>query len=479
MKKLLPVIITAALAGTILWACKDPNVDPGTKTDPELTDDCRWIYDQLCESYYWNDAVKKATPKANLPYDEFLEDLLSKLSGAKDITENPATIDGGYYDDGSRYIYSYVDRTSASRSSESVEMTFGFGFEAFFRDKAKGLYCFLITWVQPDGPAEKAGLKRGAWIYQYNGRDITYDDYEDFFYQVYRLEGGDSMTLTDKDGTTKYSLTAAMTSINPIIFKGMVTSPGGNEAAYLVYNAFETGEDGEFDADLRNAFAEFKKAGAKELILDLRYNHGGYVSCCQILTSLAANVSTGQTFAKLQYNSSVNKNNPEVIRFRNEPNSLKRNKIYVLATKASASASEMVISSLRGVNIDVVHIGAQTEGKNVGMDLKSKVIDGYSYEMWPITFKIKNAKDFCDYAGGFKPIYDIDEFKYRNTVGVFELGDPEEELLKQALIHIDGGTPSQKASRAGNEDIDMIDNPLKTNRGGAKVVRNEAGEVQL
>lgn len=482
MRRPLQIILTAVLFAAPLWACSYPDVDPdpGKPSDTGLTGVRKWIYDQLCEWYYWNDAVKKATPPSDVNYEDFLENLLANLKGAQDNTENPPTMDG-YYSGSTRHIYSYIERTAATRA-EGESMTFGFGFEPFWLDKDKELYCFLITWIQPDGPADKAGLKRGSWIHKYNGKGITFNDYVDFFYQVYRLDGSLTMNLTEENGES-YRITAGSMKIDPIIYNDVVESPKKKKAAYLVYNEFENGENGEYDTRLRNVFAEFKSAGAEHLILDLRYNPGGYVSCCQLLTTLAANVDANQIFAKLQYNGSINKTNPTILRFRKgekEENRLGLSKIYVLATGGSASASEMVINSLRGVGIEVIHIGQQTNGKNVGMDRlpannKTITFDGYNYEMWPITFKIKNNKDFCNYAGGFTPDYLIDEFRNRNTVGVLELGNPNEELLKAALTLIDGGKPVvDKATRA--EDPYTVSNPLRIERGGAKIVRDENGE---
>ncbi len=501
MRRFIPVLFTL-FAAAALWSChKDPGVDTPGKTDPvKLSAENQWIYDQLCKYYYWNDAVKSATPKSGLEYDVFLDKLLTNLKGAQDDTENPATIDGYYYYDQynkkQHQIYSYIDRYEKMRSeSESIAETFGFGFEAFYTDDTHKLFCFLITWTQPGGPAETAGLERGMWIYKYNGSSITYDEYETFFYHVYALDGAATMTLAEKDGTP-HTVASEQMRITPILKTDVLTSPAeGKKVAYLAYNAFETGDNYEFDNDLRSAFAEFKTAGVQELVLDLRYNHGGYVSCCQLLTSMAANVTKNNIFAKLQYNKSTTGTNPEITYFidgteRNprvgESNRLKLDRVFVLATGESASASEMVISSLRGVDIEVVHIGDRTEGKNVGMDLKTKTIGNYDYEMWPITFKIKNAKNFCDYAGGFEPDYLIDEFRNRNEPRVYLLGDPEEELLKAALMIIDGDKDevvvddSRAAAKTRSEDApQMIDNPLRINRGGAKVIRNEDGELVL
>ncbi len=254
---------------------------------------------------------------------------------------------------------------------------------------------------------------------------------------------------------------------SPIIHHEVMTTTGGKKVAYLFFNEFEWGAQQsngtfEFENDLRKVFGEFKNAGASELVLDLRYNPGGYVHTCQILTSLIGNVSTTDVFAKSLRNDDIQEawsaagysgtiDNPQIDHFVNESNSLKLSKVYILATRSSASASEMVINALRGADVDVVHIGERTNGKNVGMDLLETTIDDYSYQMRPITFKILNAKDFTDYANGFAPNHLVDELD--EVLGVkdarlHEFGNPEELLLEKALGLIDPAM-ARSAGRAG------------------------------
>uniref|UniRef100_S0DDL8 Putative S41 family peptidase n=1 Tax=termite gut metagenome TaxID=433724 RepID=S0DDL8_9ZZZZ len=460
-----------------------------------LTGINKWVYETLEKWYYWNDAVKAATlPSNSLAYDEFLNTLLLDLDGAQDDTENPPTIDGNYYANGDRYVYSYILQTSATRAA-SEETTFGFDIEPFYisKDDANRLG-FLVKWVQPDGPADLAGIKRGMWIYQYAGANIYLSQYETFWYQLHYQQGGNTMTLTD-DADNEYDLTAASMKVTPILYHDVITSDEGKKVAYLVYNQFERGEvvgrgDGEYDNDLRELFGEFKAAGATELVLDLRYNPGGYVSSCQILTSLSGAVGASDVFAKLLRNDDIrevyNVANPEVANFLDEPNSLGLDKIYVLETSYSASASEMVINALRGVLGDnaIVHIGTKTEGKNVGMDLLEQTVGAYDYEMWPITFKIMNAKDFCNYAGGLTPNYLKNEYwDIINTEGgvLREFGDPEERLLNAALTLIDGGqvvddTSSRAAQTRAATGATEMKQPAKIlnnpRQGGAKYIPN-------
>jgi hypothetical protein len=514
MKKILCIICVAALAVFPLSSCKETGVDSGRNNGKnpggqgvkpsDLSEECEWIYDELCDDYYWRDAVKAVSPKSGLEYDEFLTDLLSNLPNARDVSENPPTIDGSYiYRNGTftrdAVCYSYVDRFGAdTRADDGTEMLFGFDVMSVSgKLSGKGQLALLVMWVQPGSPAAEAGIKRGTWIEKYNGADIYQAQSNALWNQLHNLTGGTTMNISD-DSNRQYVIDARSMKNDPILFSDVLTR-SGKKIAYLVYNQFiqgAIGADGwgEFDNELRRVFGTFKTAGATELVLDLRYNHGGAVSSSRLLSSLAGDVSASQTFASLIFNKDAAKDNrwenPEIMPFLNEPNSLELDNIYVLATSSSASSSELVINSLRGVlgntsdhlkNRAVTHIGDRTEGKNVGMTLSEKTIGKYRYEMWPITFKSENAVGFCDYAGGFEPNYYLEEFNDVYTNGtLYPFGDPNERLLKAALTLIAGGTvdPDPK-TRAGEASMTVHPMPHNQRRGGAKIYLDEGGQPIL
>ena len=105
--------------------------------------------------------------------------------------------------------------------------------------------------------------------------------------------------------------------------------------------------------------------GVRDLVLDLRYNGGGLVGVAQHLASLIAGVRTnGQVFAEYFHNDK-NATRNRVLRFEPKPHALGLERLVVITTGASASASELVINALKPF-IPVVVIGSRTYGKPVG-----------------------------------------------------------------------------------------------------------------
>ncbi len=121
---------------------------------------------------------------------------------------------------------------------------------------------------------------------------------------------------------------------------------------------------------------------------------------------------------------------------------LSNKRIYCLTTINTASASEMVINSLRGIGFDVTTIGSTSRGKNVGSEEHSASFDGYTYTFYPIMMQIYNALLESDYSSGFTPeasniIYEDYPF--------YDYGEGE-PLFDRAMELIEGEATKSKAS---------------------------------
>lgn len=296
-----------------------------------------------------------------------------------------------------------------------------------------------IAYVYANSPAARAGLQRGDIILEVNG-------------QVPNPDTGISFTETStlkvkkRDSGTEESITmtSELLDINPIISTKVIDT-NGIKIGYVCFNVFLS------DAAplLDQTFNYLKNEGVQEMVLDLRYNGGGDVSVAQHLGSLLApSTAIGKVFSKQVYNQKNSANNKERY-FEDKPARLNLNRLVVITTGSTASASELIINGLRPF-MEVKLVGDTTVGKNVG----SAVFTHLNYAFLPIIFESRNANDESDYYNGFVPDYLSDDDLSR------DFGDPQEASLAAAINYLlNGSFPAAQRRQARRESPLWQDTP--------------------
>ena len=300
-----------------------------------------------------------------------------------------------------------------------------------------------VRYVLPSTSAESANLKRGDLFYAVNGTPLTISNWRSLLglnnYTLNLATYNDNGTATtDDDSIDSTNETVSLNKVpyteNPV-FKTKILQVESQNVGYLMYNAFTSN----FDNELINAFSYFQANNVQHLVIDLRYNPGGSVNSATILGSLVAGEPEGQPFVKLQYNN-LHQGDNTTYDFTNQGNSLNLNKVYVLATKSSASASELVINSLSAYLDDVIHIGTNTTGKSqASITLydspnfrRTNADPRHTYAMQPLVAISVNKNNDVVPADGLTPTIPLAE--EINNLGI--LGDENEPLLAEALAHI-------------------------------------------
>ena len=320
----------------------------------------------------------------------------------------------------------------------------------------------LIGWVRyiiPNSDASTKNIKRGDVFYGVNGTQLTISNYQSLLFgsnNDYTLNMADINGVAFTPNGKSVSLTKTVLDENPILVNKVIVS-GSHKIGYLMYNGFYSN----YDTQLNEAFGTLKLQGITDLVLDLRYNGGGSVQTATYLASMITGAYTGQIFAKQQWNAKIESyfasNDPESLKDffvdkigTTSINSLNLNKIYILTSASSASASELVINGLKPF-INVIQIGDITTGKNVGSITvydspsfgKENRNPNHRYAMQPIVLKIVNKDGFGDYQSGLEPDFKLKE--YLSTLDV--LGSPTEPLLSLAIGKITGIARVKPAAR--------------------------------
>ena len=377
----------------------------------------------------------------------------------------------------------YEDYSSFESISTGNGETFGLDFTMYYYDKAHTQICAVVNYTYENSPARLAGLQRGDVILSINGEIMTPDNYKTVAAKL--LQNG-ALSVGMSDGRTLRLQSKEMYE-NPVHTTATLEF-GGKRFGYLHFTNFTL----DSCKDLETVFAGFKADGISDLVLDLRYNSGGYVTTSVTLASMIAPVDAVKNqsiYNKEVYNDILSKSDEDVVRFEKEVtytsssgqqvtvHPLEVNPgvehLWVIVSDGSASASEALICGLKPY-MDVTLIGKQTSGKFTGGVLvkATKWFDSLkeaSFDIevgkqalptWGI-YVITSRYSDCNgvtlsMPDGIAPDYESSD-KPQEAI---PLGDPSEKMLAATLSIATGGpAPASVKSVSARETLEPIRRP--------------------
>jgi carboxyl-terminal processing protease len=308
-----------------------------------------------------------------------------------------------------------------------------------------------VRLILPDSDASDKNIKRGDLFIAVDGNPLTVNNYRELLFSDNSTY---SLTLATLEGNTivptgeVVELVKSEYTENPV-FDVSIIEEGGKRIGYLHYTFF----NGSFESELNAAFLTLKNEGITDLVLDLRYNPGGYGVTALAMAGMITGQFKGEVFGKDEYNDKIQPEleavDPDYLierfvdrtRFSNEAiNSLNLTKLHVIVSDATASAGESVINGLSPY-IDVTLIGELTYGKYTGSITlydsadfgKNGANPDHTYAMQPIIVQSVN-KNGESAKGGFEP----DIFQSEDIANMGIIGDSNEPLLRTAINDIIG-----------------------------------------
>jgi carboxyl-terminal processing protease len=288
-----------------------------------------------------------------------------------------------------------------------------------------------VKLVYSQSPAGKAGVKRGWKVLKVNNIDATRTNITPLNTELGKAS--QTIIFQKPDGTQQTLVLNAAAYKADFIINPKVFTVNGNNVGYFNFDSFLGeaigGKAGQSTLnELDKVFADFKSKNVTELVLDLRYNGGGYGLVSSYLGNLIAPSSAvGKVFVQSVHNNK-NTNYNSTTNFSSLANSLKLSRISIITTSGTASASEELINGLRPV-MNVKLIGSVSHGKPVGY-YGFPVMGNY---VFPVAIKNVNSVGFSDFFEGFTPD------KTQTDDLTRDFGDPEEACLKTALNYIKTG----------------------------------------
>ncbi|MBK7617357.1 MAG: PDZ domain-containing protein [Burkholderiales bacterium] len=427
-------------------ACAPTNPYRGDATAPttvgSLAHEKAWLYSYMNQAYLWYGEMPAVSADAST-YSN-LADVPGSLSKYFQALTTPALTASGKRRDQFSFTYPTKAWNDLSQSGQSFD--YGIGWSTVPSAAPWGV---KVAYVEAGSPAAAAGLQRGDALVSVDGVQVDSLTSRSALYA--RLYPSDMNSHQLVFNTRSAVLAGATVTQHPVpLFK--VLDVGGKKVGYIVFNAHM----GTAEADLITAFTQLQAAAVDELVLDMRYNGGGYLYVAsQLAYMIAGNARTnGKVFDQLQYN---NKRAADTAKsatpffstsFYFDANfnptrtvplpTLNMGRVAVLTSADTCSASEAVINGLRGVDVDVRLIGGTTCGKPYGFAAEDNC--GISY--FPIEFQGVNAKGYGDYADGMSATCKAtDDYSHA-------LGDVAENQLSAALYNLTNGSCNPAISSA-------------------------------
>lgn len=296
----------------------------------------------------------------------------------------------------------------------------------------------VVAFTSDGSATGQGGLARGALILTVDGVDVVNgNDTTTLNNGLFpTVAGPHTLVVQDQGSSSKRTVqvNAQAVTESPVQNVKTLSTPSGT-VGYLLFNDHIATAESQLIA----AVNQLKSAGITDLVVDLRYNGGGFLDIAAELAFMIAGPdnTAGKFFERENYNdrnpfnfsdSAVTTDfHATAVGFSTATGtplpSLGLSRVFVLTSANTCSASEAVINGLRGAGVTVSLIGGVTCGKPYGFFPQ----DNCGTTWFSIQFQGVNNLGFGDYADGFVPNCAVaDDFSHA-------LGDPLETQLNFAL----------------------------------------------
>lgn len=429
------ILMVSLLAGLVLGACQkkidDPDIDPTPDPDPPVGGVSNIVKDSAmfwaANLYLWYDQIPATFNHRSYNDPNEIMQAIRPYSKEPNFT-NPVD----------RWSFGVLKREWDNVSS-GVAADLGMGI--FFMSSTD----LRVSYVEPAGAAGKAGVQRSWRIAKINGSSNINTTDASINFIVDAIYGGDPATIefVKPDATTQsLTLTPVSYQEQPILLDS-VYQQGGQNIGYLVYNSF-LGDVNKMKLEFKDLFDKFQAQNVNKMVVDLRYNGGGFVSLWEELADYLAPASAnGQVMYAQEFNDNVAEYWDTAVNFQKK-GTLEIQDIVFIISQNTASASEGLINSLTPhMNVKITG-PSPSNGKPVGY---APWATGDWY-VFPVLFRTVNSIGSGDYFDGFQPEVPVADGLDKAW------GDIEEDCLASALRFLTTGqfrTMSVIPSRATPE----------------------------
>ena len=448
----------------------DNDLDPNLDTDDlevnlegelQISD---FIWKGLNEFYYWQEEVSELSDEKLNDEKEYAEYISNN--------SNPELFFESLKHPDDRFSWIQDNYVELENTLQGVFATNGVEFGLLYACENCNEVVGFVKYILEGSNADGRNIKRGDFFNSVDGITLNDSNYISLLFGE-NLSYTLNMASVENGRVISNGVNVELTKeenfkTNPIQVNKIFNIGDEKQVGYLMYNQFVADKS----EDLNDIFGLFNNENINDLIIDLRYNGGGSVKNCVELASMITGQFKSEVFAEEQWNKKLVSYLEE--RFGSESlinrfvdtlsngiqiNSLNLDRVYMITSSESASASELLINGLSSY-IEVIQIGERTVGKNVGSITVYDYIDNeqtknpdHTYAMQPIVLKMANSDGYADYTNGLEPNRLIEEdITKLGVLGV--LGEP---LLTSTLNLISGTKKLSPLKPIINREFLIID----------------------
>lgn len=399
-------------ANTYYAQCRAPRagIDPATGVAyPDVAgstlDENNFLRSFSDEIYLWYDEIIDRDPSLyNDPLNYF--DLLKTTA----VTTSGAPKD--------KYHYTYDSEEYYQLSQGGVAAGYGANWALLSATPPREI---IVAYSEPNTPATDVGLLRGAIVLEVDGFDIDVATQAgvDALNAGLFPEDGETHTFVVQDLGAANSRTIVMTAeevTSAMVQNVRVLDTPTGKVGYMSFHRHRAPAE----EALVNAINQLNAApGIDDLVLDIRYNGGGFADIASELAYMIAGPAetAGRWFETTQFNDKHPVTDPFTglaiapIPFHATTQgfgalpagqalpTLNLARVFVLTGPGTCSASEAIMNGLRGIDVDVIQIGSPTCGKPYGF----YPVDNCGTTYFTVQLRGVNFKNFGDYTDGFFP----------------------------------------------------------------------------
>jgi len=424
------------------------------------TDENNFLRSYSDDTYLWYDEITDRDPSLYPTLEYF------------DLLKTTVVTPSGTPKDQFHFTFDTDEYIALAQSGESAGYGAQWAIIASFPPRE-----VLVAYTDPGTPATAAALDRGDEIVAVDGVQVVDGDPSVLNAAFFPSAAGESHTFVIRDRGLQQ--TRAVTMVSQIITSTPVQNvrtfarPSGVVVGYLLFNDhIATAEKGLYDA-----VNQLVSQNVDELVVDIRYNGGGFLDiAAEFAYMIAGGAQTaGHVFERTEFNDKHPVTDPvtgqpieplpfhsRTLGFSSLPDntplpSLNLSRVFVLTGADTCSASESIMNSLRGIGVEVIQIGSTTCGKPYGF----YPTDNCGTTYFTIQFRGRNDAGFGDYSDGFAPANSALPFIGTAVPGCSiaddftrDLGDPLEDRLAEALAWVDNGQCTSPPSGSTVQSLD-------------------------